>query len=260
MEDERQHRVGVEEVEVVVAAPGQFQTFFGGLPAFVVTRSRVAARAALACLAVFAAYVLVSFHDVAHAARIATQGDALSYGARILPAQLYHLVGADRWAGPGIVKQLIAGVPLAAFAAAVVVRVRRRFAACLDRPPADPASLLAFCAGALIYLGTFAVANNFNYRLVFLLLTLPHLFRLVVDNPESPAPPGLPALAATTTVAILVLLWLGGLWRWVNPWDDLASWAVAGLLVAMLAASVPTLGSIRTLLAGARVRPGAAPR
>jgi hypothetical protein len=243
---------------VLLGATAKIYPVFA-LAAFVATRSRVAARAALVCLAVFAAYVVISFRDVAHAARIATQGDALSYGARVLPAQLYHLVGADRWAGPGIVKQLIAGVPLSALAAAVVVGVRRRFAQSTDRPAADPA-LLAFSAGALIYLGTFAVANNFNYRLVFLLLTLPQLFRLIVENPENPANPDLSPLAASTTVAILLLLWLGGLWRWANPWDDLASWAVAGLLVAMLSAILPTLESVRTSILGARVRPAAAPR
>ena len=41
------------------------------------------------------------------------------------------------------------------------------------------ASLVGFHAGALIYLGTFAVANNFDYRLVFLLLTLPQLVEWV---------------------------------------------------------------------------------
>ena len=37
------------------------------------------------------------------------------------------------------------------------------------------ASFVALQAGAFIYLGTFAAVNNFDYRLVFLLLTLPQL-------------------------------------------------------------------------------------
>ena len=57
--------------------------------------SRVAARVALLCIAVFAAYLLVSLRDVRHVAAIATQGDEFSYGARILIAHLYHQVGAD---------------------------------------------------------------------------------------------------------------------------------------------------------------------
>ena len=146
------------------------------LPAFVVTRSRVAARAALLCVAAFGVYCIYSLRDIAHVAEIATQGEHFSYGARILPAHLYHQVGADRWAGPAALKQLIAAVPLGDPRGG-----DRRSDPPSPRPPRTmrrrsprPRSL-ALHVGALIYLGTFATANNFDYRLVFLLLTLPQL-------------------------------------------------------------------------------------
>jgi hypothetical protein len=109
------------------------------------------------------------------------------------------------------------------------------------------ASLVALYIGALIYLGTFAAANNFDYRLVFLLLTLPQL----VEWACMPAH-RLSSLASATLAAILVLLWVGSLSQWLNLWDEIASWAVAGLLAAVVAATVPRLESVRTSVLGSR--------
>ena len=49
---------------------------------------------------------------------------------------------------------------------------------------------------------------------------------------------------------ILVLLWVGSLSRWLHLWDELASWAVAGLLVALVVATVPAGAVIRTSALG----------
>jgi hypothetical protein len=40
-------------------------------------------------------------------------------------------------------------------------------------------------------------------------------------------------------VAVVVGLYAGGLSPFVAPWDELASWAIAGAFVALLAATVP---------------------
>jgi hypothetical protein len=105
--------------------------------------------------------------------------------------------------------------------------------------------LVALHIGALIYLGTFATANNFDYRLVFLLLTLPQL----IEWASVPAH-RLWSLASATLVAIIVLLWVGSLSQQLNLWDELASWAVAGLLTGVVAATVPGLESLRKTVIG----------
>jgi hypothetical protein len=91
-----------------------------------------------------------------------------------------------------------------------------------------------------VYLGTFAVANNFDYRLVFLLLTLPQLFEWICSPRHR-----LSSVAAVTLVATIVQLWVGSLSEWLQLWDELASWAVAGLLAALVVASGPSLEAIR---------------
>jgi hypothetical protein len=224
---------------VLVGAMAKLYPVFA-LPAFVVASSRTASRAAIVCMVVFAVYCVYSLKDILHVAQIATQGEGFSYGARILPAHLYHQVGADRWAGPAALKQLLAAVPLGCLALAIVLRVRRRIGSRDDEGSPTAAALLGFHVGTLIYLGTFATANNFDYRLVFLLLTLPQL----VEWAAQPAH-RLCSLAAATLLSILLLLWVGSLSEQLHLWDELASWVVAGQLTALLAVTVPRLSSVR---------------
>jgi hypothetical protein len=114
----------VSPMLVLVGAVAKLYPIFA-LPAFVVASSRTAARAAILYIAVFAVYCVYGIKDIVHVAQIATQGEGFSYGARILPAHLYHQVGADRWAGPAALKQLLAVIPRACLALAIVLRVRR---------------------------------------------------------------------------------------------------------------------------------------
>jgi hypothetical protein len=220
-------------VLVLLAATAKLYPVFA-LPAFVVTRSRLASRAALVCAATFAVYCALSLSDIAHVAEIAPQGQLFSYGARILPAHLYHQFGADRWAGPPLVKQMLAALLVAGVAVVMTGWVRRRLAVRGDAEMASTASLLALHAGALVYVGTFATVNSFDYRLVFLLLTLPQLIEWARRPAHAHS-----RLAGVTLVMILVLLWVGSLSSWLNLWDELASWAVAGLLAAIVVATLP---------------------
>jgi len=231
-------------VLVLLCATAKLYPVFA-FPAFLVARSRVAARVAVLCIAAFAAYVVSSLRDIVHVAEIATQGQLFSYGARILPAHLYHQIGADRWAGPPVLKQLIAAAPVAIIAVAAVLFLKRRLTPQRDETTVADASLLALHVGALIYLGTFVTANNFDYRLVFLLLTLPQLVAWA-------SVPGhrLSLLASTTLGATILLLWVGALSEALNLWDELVSWAVAGLLTAVIAATVPRWHSVRTSMLG----------
>ena len=76
---------------------------------------------------------------------------------------------------------------------------------------------------------SFGAADNSGYRLVFLLLTLPQL----VESARMPAHEL--SLLPATLAGVLGLLWVGGLLEWLDPWDEPASWTVAGLLAAIVA-------------------------
>ena len=245
-------RIGsfVSPLLVVLAASAKIYPVFA-LLAFLLTRNSVASRMSAFCMIGFTGYVGYAIRDIAHVAAIATQGDHFSYGARILPAHLYHQIGADQWNGSRVMKQLIAGLPLAVLAAVIIFRIHRRLAPATEESNTPSDSLLAVYIGALIYIGTFATANNFDYRLVFLMLTLPQLTTWARTPSHR-----LSSLAAVTVLAILVLLWIGSLSGWLNLWDELASWAVAGLLAAIVASSAPTLTAVWRSLIGPSLTTG----
>jgi Glycosyltransferase family 87 len=228
---------------VLVAATGKLYPLFG-LPAYMLLRHRRAALAAAACGLLFLAYVAVTLEDVTTVAATATQGQFYSYGARILIGQAYRLVAGQDWQGASMVAQALAAVPLLLLAASVWVWSRRRLGpGAGEAPPAPTAELLGFYLGALIYVGTFTVFKNYDYRLVYLLLTLPQLIQLVRQGrPDEPRR----SLAGLGLAAVVLSLWIGTLSQQLNLIDELVSWAVAGLLVALSAASVPRFSTLLT--------------
>jgi hypothetical protein len=227
---------------VLLGATAKIYPVFG-LPAYLFVRRRGAAVAAIVCAAIFLAYALITIGDIQAIARVAPQGDYHSFGARILPAAIYHRFVPDRWQGGDLIKQLVAVVPVLVAAPFVWFRGRRRLAE--PDQDADSSTRLAFYLGSLIFLGTFAIGNNFDYRLVFMLLTLPQLFDWVTDEADPRR-----WLAAITIAILLILLWIGALSEPLKLTDEVVTWATVGLLLALLAASVPrlrtVLGVIRT--------------
>ena len=144
------------------------------LPAFLAARSRVAGRSALMCMSAFSIYVIYSLADVRHVAEIATQGQHFSYG-RPHPHRSPVSSRGRRHLGRSGSCQ--------ATDRSDTARAHRDRRGRPNPPPPRSArtavtarpELLGLHVGALIYLGTFAFANNFDYRLVFLLLTVPQL-------------------------------------------------------------------------------------
>ena len=228
---------------VLLAATGKLYPVFG-LPAYALLRHRRAALAAATCGLVFLIYVAVTLDDVRTVATTATQGQYYSYGARILIGQVYHLVVGQDWQGASMAAQAIAAVPLLLLAVSVWVWFRRRLGPGVGEvSPAPTAELLGFYLGTLIYVGTFAVFKNYDYRLVYLLLTLPQLMQWVRQGrPDDPRR----SLAGLGLAAVVLGLWIGTLSQQLNLLDELVSWAVAGLLVALSAASVPRLSTLLT--------------
>jgi hypothetical protein len=228
---------------VLVAATGKLYPVFG-LPAYMLLRHRRAALAAAACGLLFLAYVAVTLEDVKTVAATATQGQFYSYGARILIGQVYRLVAGQDWQGASMVAQALAAVPLLLLAASAWAWFRRRLGPGVGEvSPSPTAELLGFYLGTLIYVGTFAVFKNYDYRLVYLLLTLPQLMQLVRQKRPDDARRGLAGLGLA---AVVLSLWIGTLSQPLNLMDELVSWAVAGLLVALSAASVPRLSTLLT--------------
>jgi hypothetical protein len=221
---------------VLLAAMAKIYPVFA-LPAFLFVRRHRAALLALACVLAFGVYAAVTLGDIVANARIAPQGDYHAYGARILPASIYHRFVPERWQGGAATKQLVAIVPVLVAAPLLWFAGRRRLPA--EDPDVASWTRLSLWIGALVFIGTFAVGNNFDYRLVFLLLTLPQLMRWAA------APDGETRrwLGSVTLVVVLLELWISALSQPLALTDELVTWAAVFLFGLVLAASVPRLGA-----------------
>jgi hypothetical protein len=213
------------------------------LLAFLPARRRGTRTAAVAALLVFAAYVVATREDVATISDTATQGQYYSYGARILLGRLYHTVVGEQWGGSRVAAQGLVLLAALVVALALWLWLRRRSHRAREQVPVPETSdLIAFRFGALIYVGTFVVGNNFDYRLVFLLLVLPQLLRWPVPRALPNHHVNLPRAAAAV---VLLELWISTLSQQLRLWDELVSWTLAGMLLVLLARSVAPVGAVR---------------
>jgi len=179
--------------------------------------------------ALFALDIALTWDDVRAVQEAAPRDRIFAYGAPIL---------GEHVGGTAVV------ILAAALVCAAVASSARRQSL---PAPADGRELDLFLAGAGVYVGTFALAHNYNYRLAFLLLTLPQLLRWARDS--RPAVP----FAEIGLTLVLAALWLGaslaqfplGLGEWWEdvaagfPYDELVDAALAGYLAAGVALTLP---------------------
>ena len=216
---------------ILIAAIAKFYAIFA-LPALAFTNDRRWRRVVAAAIGGMVLYLVVIFDDVRQVLTAPEGGLLYSYGARILIGDLYHTFVPENWQFGSLLAQAIAVTPLIVLAGLVWLRARRRLAPA--GAGSDDVRTLAFHAGAFIYLGTFALRKNGDYRLVFVLLTLPLLLHWI-DHVD----PARRRLGRAGIVIVIVGLWVGALSPFIGPWDELGSWAMAGVFVAILAVTVP---------------------
>jgi hypothetical protein len=212
------------------------------LLAFVPAGRRSTRVAAGGALLLFAAYVVATRDDVATISSTATQGQYYSYGARILLGRVYHGVVGDEWGGGRTLAQALVLLAVVGLALGLWLWLRHRpRRAPAGEPLPETSDLIAFRMGGLVYIGTFVIGNSFDYRLVFLLLTLPLLLRW-------PAPPRAVGnrvnLPLVTVAVVMVALWIGTLSEHLRLADELVSWALAGMLLVLLVRSAPQIGTL----------------
>jgi hypothetical protein len=168
-------------------------------------------RLAVVCTAavggIFTLYAAATYRDIRTIQRVLPQDDEYAYGLHIFGGWLDRSVGLGRtWDVLIVVLTLVL---------AIALRRKLRHSGTFD--PSRELDL--FCAGAGIYAATFVLLRSADYRLVFLLLTVPQLLRWAAAGR---------ALAITTLVAVLLTLWLPSEWSnvpivndLVRRWNDL---------------------------------------
>jgi hypothetical protein len=166
-------------VALVAATALKFYPLFAFAALFTRIRSLVLALAALAV------YFLLTFKDMLEIYRVTPQSSLLSYGT--LPVG--DLLGVSRWI-------VAAGLIVATVSTAIMLRARLSATTATTQLGED-----AFLLGVATYVGSFLIGANWDYRLVFLLFTLPHVIALLRLEAAR-------KLGATLLAEILALLWL----------------------------------------------------
>jgi hypothetical protein len=164
---------------------------------------RRATRASLTVLGVvlvtFFVYVAATYHQIHEILSAIPQSNVLTYGVRRatqwFAAAAVELTGSFGWYHAWDAALTLVGVGLGWLAS-------RRLRARLSAPPptsGEQRDLDLFWAGACIYVGSYPIFMSHDYRLIFLLLTVPQLVRWSGARL---------ALAYVTVPALLATMWL----------------------------------------------------
>jgi hypothetical protein len=206
--------------------------------AFIVLLRQAPRRAALSLaftLVPFAVYVAATLDDLRLIDRATPRPTRIAYGANVLvkgvEERLAQLPGGGITAPSPTRAVLYAGSLLLALGLALWLAGRLRPIA--TQAAADR-TLDAFWAGGSIYVGTFAVVGtNWDYRLLFLVLTLPQILRWIEGEGA------LARASAWALAGVLGTLWLSRL-TWIHPLDELLNLALVIFFASVLVRTAPS--------------------
>jgi hypothetical protein len=231
----------VSYAALVLAAMVKLYPLFAGI---VLLRQglRRAVVGGAAVLVPFGVYMLATLDDLRLVVENMKRATLLSYGAGIGGDGLESAFGLGSGAATAVV---VAGV-IAMVVAAFWLAVRIGGPAPEPNDKREARALDAFWMGTGVYLGTFLVGHNFDYKLVALVLTVPQLLRWA-RSPQ-PAMPhagwALLALVATLWLSASVPVVPGLSDAWIDaqsrfPFDELLNWFLFVYLTTALFVTAP---------------------
>jgi hypothetical protein len=200
------------------------------LIAFLRQRTRKSMLAALLIVLAFATYAILTFHDLILVSGSTPRRVVVSYGANVLPSALDQIWPLWHSSATGSIRLVVHVGVLATLVGLglylAIYRSNQLVHGLKEDFYAD-----AFVVGGAIYVGTFLlIGNNFNYRLIFIILTLPFLFHAARQGSW---------FARGTLGVILALLFLsrfqlGSTTSLLFVADQLLEWALVVVFLAQL--------------------------
>jgi hypothetical protein len=129
----------------------------------------------LVSIAVFVVYAILTYSNIAASFAYTEVGAEISYGVNVVPLYLERLFRSEQLFALFTLSFSLVG--LALFLSAFYFGSKENFL-----PAKESGHLSAFRLGAMIYVGTFLLGNNWDYRLIFLLFTVPQLVHWATDS------------------------------------------------------------------------------
>jgi hypothetical protein len=197
----------------------------------------------LGCILFMIVYSLLTFQSQSAAWNTTMRGDGLSYGTFVFVTrfndyfQLYFpgLFSYDQW------RLLFEVLAVVLILLSVVPAVRG-----VQLPASDDRNLAAFRMGASIFVGTFLLGNNWDYRLAFLIFVIPQLAQWFYSVNKRHR-----TIAIGTMLAVILSCWHmvflidipfipldNEIDRFV-VFDELANWLLLMGLAYLLTATIP---------------------
>jgi hypothetical protein len=202
----------------------------------------------LFCLLIFFIYLVTNFESLSAAWSLTMRSNFMSYGDRII-FDLFHdyflfyslKVMTEDWAVV-FLKILPHLFTFALFAVIFFFGVRSKYSIGTD----SERNLAAFRMGACIYIGTFLLGNNWDYRLAFLIFCVPQLLHWLFAKEQTIR---LPIWATFTTM--LISCWYafiresflvatdGNFEFQYNVFDETMNWMLLAGMTYLLVLSTP---------------------
>jgi hypothetical protein len=226
---------------IVLTIASLFKLFpFFGVSMFLSNKRSSFLKIIASMLGTLIVYAILTYRNMIASFSYTEKGADLSYGVNVIPLHIQSLSS-----NPQVFSVLSSISYLILFALFVLALIAgTRQSANLVATPSR--QLKAFQMGASVYIGTFFLGNNWDYRLIFLLFTMPQLTIWAREQTlwRHFARWTLYLVFLSAWYLVLVRLWgllpLSYAKELAFALDELANWALFGLLTLFMVVSAPS--------------------
>jgi hypothetical protein len=237
-------------VIVGVASVLKFYPFFG-IMMFMSRGRRVFATILIASTLLFGSYLALTFHDLSRAWDTTNRGTDHSYGVQVAAMHFerqvrfalipYGLKDMD------VIRSMLKLASYLSASGILLVSLGLGLHAESHAAASSGRNLVAFWMGGAVYVGSFLLGNNWDYRLVFLLFTIPQLAEWLRDARWQ-------LISWLAVILVVISCWYSFFLQYLLPGapdlmfalNQVAEWSLFAVLSYLLAATVPD--SIRSLM------------
>lgn len=180
----------------------------------------------------FILYVVSIFPDLKYISAETLRSNQLSYGGIIIFNIFFKLIKllAPNQQGLNTIKIALLGLVILLLLSIAYLLVRHRTAS-EDLSALNTDFLQSFRIGAGIYIGTFLLGNNWDYRLIFLIFTIPQILAWIKSNSW------VSLFSSLAFLGIIITLWLS---RWsYTGLDELINWLLFFYFIYSLMLTMP---------------------